>query len=90
MTARSTTVVLTCIAAAILLLPTSTFAQDRAYIQGRLDGLQRQLADLSSKIDQLKAQDRQLQQQLEGMQGKFDARLERLEKGSASAKGKPR
>jgi TolA-binding protein len=90
MTAHSTIVVFTCTATAILQLPASTFAQDRAYIQGRLDGLQKQLVDLSSRIEQLKAEDRQLQEQLEGMQVKFDARLERLEKGRAPNKGKPR
>ena len=52
--------------------------------------LQRQIADLSSKLEQLKAQDQQLQQQLETMRARFEARLERLEKGNASAKGKPR
>ncbi|MGD9884903.1 MAG: hypothetical protein AB7F22_35675 [Reyranella sp.] len=78
------------VAAAIMLLPTSTPAQNAFYIQGRLDGLQRQLADLATLIEQLKAEDQQLQQQLESMRTKFEARLERLEKGGASARGKSR
>jgi len=78
------------LAAAILLLPTSAFAQDGFYIQGRLDGLQRQLADLAARIDQLKADNQQLQQQMESMRTKFEARLGRLEKGGTSAKGKSR
>ena len=87
MTSGSTPVAFACLAAGILLLPTSIFAQDAAYVQGRIDSLQRQLADLSAKIEQLKAQDRQLQQQLESIRAKS---LERLEKGATTAKGKPR
>ena len=83
-------VALACVAATTALLPTSASSQDAAYVQGRLERLQRQIADLSSKLEQLKAQDQQLQQQLETMRAKFEARLERLEKGNASAKGKPR
>lgn len=82
-------VALACVAATML-LPTSAFSQDAAYTQGRMDRLQRQIAELSSKLEQLKAQDQQLQQRLETMRAKFEARLERLEKGNAPAKGKPR
>lgn len=78
------------VAATALLPPTSAFSQDAAYTQGRLDRLQRQIADLSSKLEQLKAQDQQLQQQLEAMRTKFEARLERVERGNAPPKGKPR
>ena len=66
-----------------VLLPGTAFAQrggDAAYIDGRLSGLQQQLAELSARIEQLKIQDQQLQQQLERMRN-FDARLDRLEKG---------
>jgi TolA-binding protein len=73
-----------CIAAAILLLPIPTVAQDRTYIQGRLDGMQRQLADLSAQIERLKVQEQQLQEGLESMRRKSEARLDRLEKGGAS------
>jgi TolA-binding protein len=67
------------VAATILLLPTLAFSQDGFYIQGRLDGLQRQLADLAARVEQLRAEDQQLQQRLESMRTKFEARLERLE-----------
>ena len=79
-----------CAAAILLVLPTSTLAQDATYLQGRLDGLQRELAGLSAKIEQLKAQDQQLQQRLESMRTKFEAHLERMEKGGTAAKGKRR
>jgi len=69
-----------CVAAVILLLPTSTFAQDGAYILGRLDGMQRQLHEISARIEQLRAQDQELQQRMEGMRTRIEARLERLEK----------
>jgi TolA-binding protein len=78
------------VAAAIFLLPTSTFAQDRTYIEDRLDGLQRQLADLSARTEELKVQEQQLQEQLENMRRKSDAHLERLEKGGASRARTPR
>jgi TolA-binding protein len=76
------------VALAVLLLPAAAFAQrsgDPAYIEGRLNGLQQQLADLSARIEQLKIQDQQLQQRLERMRTNFEARLEQREKG---AKGK--
>jgi len=74
-----------CVAAVILLLPVSAFAQDGVYIQGRLDGMQRQLSELSARIEELKAQDQQLQQRLEGMRTSVEARVQRLEKGGAGS-----
>jgi TolA-binding protein len=70
------------------LLPGTAFAQrgsDAAYIEGRLSGLQQQLADLSARIEQLKIQDQQLHQRLQRMRTNFEARLERLEKGGAGS-----
>ena len=70
------------------LLPGTAFAQrgsDAAHIEGRLSGLQQQLAELSARIEQLKIQDQQLQQQLERMRTNFEARLDRLEKGGAGS-----
>jgi TolA-binding protein len=78
------------VAAVILLLPTAAFAQrsgDPAYIEGRLNGLQQQLADLSARIKELKVQDQQLQERLERMRTNFEGRLGQQENG---AKGKPR
>jgi TolA-binding protein len=78
------------VAAAILLLPAAAFAQrsgDPAYIEGRLNGLRQQLADLSARINELKVQDQQLQQRLESMRTNFEARLGQRENG---AKGKAR
>ena len=75
-----------------VLLPGTAFAQrggDAAYIDGRLSGLQQQLAELSARIEQLKIQDQQLQQQLERMRN-FDARLDRLEKGGGRKAPVPR
>jgi TolA-binding protein len=78
------------IATAICLLPAAAFAQrtgDPAYVEGRLNGLRQQLAELSARIKQLQAQDQQLQQRLESMRANFEARLEQQENG---AKGKSR
>jgi TolA-binding protein len=75
-----------------VLLPSTAFAQrggDAAYIDGRLSGLQQQLAELSARIEQLKIQDQQLQQQLERMRN-FEARLDRLEKGGGRKAPVPR
>jgi hypothetical protein len=58
------------VAATVLLLPADAFAQrsgDPAYIEGRLTGLQQQLAD-------------QLQERLETMRANFEARLGQQEK----------
>ena len=78
------------VAAAVFLLPAAAVAQrgvDPAHIEGRLNGLQEQLADLSARIKELKIQDQQLQHRLERMRTNFDARLEQRENG---AKGKTR
>jgi TolA-binding protein len=73
------------VAAAILLLPGAALAQrsgDPAYIEGRLKGLQQQLADLSTRIKELKIQDQQLQERLESMRTNFEARLGQQENGA--------
>jgi len=73
------------VAAAIFLLPPAAFAQrsgDPAYIEGRLNGLRQQLADLSARIKQLEVQDQQLQQRLESMRTNFEARLEQQKNGA--------
>ena len=73
---------------AFLMQPNVTMAQaggDAAYVNGRLNSLQQQISQLSSQIEQLKAQDQQTQQRLESMRAAIEARLERLEKGNASA-----
>jgi hypothetical protein len=56
------------------LLPDATFAQRSgapAYIEGRLNELRQQLANLSARIKQLEVRDQQLQQRLEGMRIDF-------------------
>lgn len=71
----------------ILLLPASAAAQSggrTAYLESRLGELQRSVASLSAQLEQLKVQDRQLQQQIEKMQTSLGQRLERLEKGGAA------
>ena len=78
------------VAAAIFLLPGVAFAQrsgDPASIEGRLNVLQQQLADLSARIKELKIRDEQLQQRLQEMRTNFEARLGQQETGP---KGKPR
>ena len=64
----------------LLLLPGAAGAQS---IDLRLNDLQRSIAALSSQIEQLKVQDRQLEQRLAKMQTSFEQRIERLEKGPA-------
>ena len=64
----------------LLLLPGAAGAQS---IDLRLNELQRSIAALSSQIEQLKVQDRQLEQRLAKMQTSFEQRIERLEKGPA-------
>lgn len=54
---------------------------DAAYVDRRLSGLQQQIANLAAHIDRLKAQDQQVQQQMNVMRAALEARLERLEKG---------
>ncbi len=71
---------------AAFMLPGAAVAQgagDAAYVNGRLSELQRTLAALSTQLDQLKAQNQQLQQRLEKMQTSFGQRIERLEKAPA-------
>jgi TolA-binding protein len=73
------------VAAAIFLLPAAAFAQrsgDPAYIEGRLNGLRQQLADLSARIKQLEVQDQQLHERLERMRTNFEARLGQQENGA--------
>jgi TolA-binding protein len=80
------------IVCSVLLLPASVEAQSggrTAYLESRLGELQRTAAGLSAQLEQLRAQDRQLQQQMEKMQTSLGQRLERLEKGGA-AKPVPR
>jgi uncharacterized coiled-coil protein SlyX len=67
-------------------------ADDRAQFDARMNTLQRSLAELSAKLEQLNASDRELQQQLARMRATFDPRLERLEKaaGKAAPSRRPR
>ncbi|MFO1161959.1 MAG: hypothetical protein U1E60_24185 [Reyranellaceae bacterium] len=71
------------VALAIAFVPAAAMGQRSgdAYIEGRLTGLQQQLANLSTRIEQLRRQDQQFQQQLDAMQKRLEPRLERLEKG---------
>ena len=66
---------------ALLVAPSAAAAQTG--IDGRLNDLQRSISALSSQIEQLKVQERQLEQQLTRMQTSFEQRIERLEKGPA-------
>ncbi len=78
--------------AAVTLLPVAAAAQrsgDTAYVEGRLKGLQQQAAELSARVERLRAQDRELQERLGSMQAKIEARLQRLEQ-RGPAKGKAR
>jgi TolA-binding protein len=80
------------IVCSVLLLPAPAEAQSggrTTYLESRLSELQRTAANLSAQLEQLKVQDRQLQQQMEKMQTSLGQRLERLEKGGA-AKPVPR
>lgn len=52
-------------------------------IDARFNDLQRSIAALSSQVEQLRIQDRQLEQQLMKMQTSFEQRIERLEKRPA-------
>lgn len=66
---------------ALVLAPGAATAQTG--IDGRLNELQRSISALSGQIEQLKVQERQLEQQLARMQTSFEQRIERLEKGPA-------
>jgi DNA repair exonuclease SbcCD ATPase subunit len=76
-------------ALAILLAPVPAIGQQRgvdaAYVERRLAALQQQLANLSARLEQIRAQDQQFQQQLDGMRAKLEVRLERLEKAGSRA-----
>lgn len=66
---------------ALLAVPGAAAAQSG--IDGRLNELQRSISALSAQIEQLKVQDRQLEQQLTRMQTSFEQRIDRLEKRPA-------
>ena len=72
---------------ALLVAPGAAVAQ--AGIDARFNDLQRSISALSNQIEQLKVQERQLEQQLTKMQTSFEQRIERLEKRPA-AKPTPR
>jgi TolA-binding protein len=65
----------------LLVAPGAAAAQSG--IDARFNDLQRSISALSSQIEQLKVQERQLEQQLTRMQTSFEQRIERLEKGPA-------
>lgn len=67
-------------AVALLLAPGTAAAQS---IEARFNDLQRSISALSNQIEQLKVQERQLEQQLTKMQTSFEQRIERLEKRPA-------
>ncbi|MGQ3301533.1 hypothetical protein [Reyranella sp.] len=66
---------------ALLVAPGTASAQ--AGVDARFNDLQRSISALSSQIEQLKVQERQLEQQLTRMQTSFEQRIERLEKAPA-------
>jgi len=68
-------------AVALLMAPGAAAAQSS--IDVRFSELQRSIAALSSQIEQLRVQDRHLEQQLARMQTSFEQRIERLEKRPA-------
>jgi len=71
-----------------LMLPGTAAAQrndDRAQFDARMNMLQRSLAELSARLEQLNAHDRELQQQVENMRTNVDQRLERLGKAAPRA-----
>lgn len=70
--------------ALLLLLVTPGAASAQSGVDGRLNDLQRSISALSAQIEQLKIQDRQLEQQLTRMQTSFEQRIDRLEKGPAA------
>ena len=67
--------------ALLALLAAPGVAAAQSGIDGRLNDLQRSISALSAQVEQLKIQDRQLEQQLTRMQTSFEQRIERLEKG---------
>ena len=66
---------------ALLVAPGAAAAQSG--IDARFNDLQRSISALSSQIEQLKVQERQLEQQLTKMQTSFEQRIDRLEKRPA-------
>jgi len=68
------------LALALVLAPGAAVAQS---IDARFNDLQRSISALSGQIEQLKVQERQLEQQLTKMQTSFEQRIERLEKRPA-------
>lgn len=69
------------LALALVLAPGAAAAQTG--IEARFNDLQRSISALSGQIEQLKVQERQLEQQLTKMQTSFEQRIERLEKRPA-------
>ena len=67
---------------ALLVAPRAAEAQTG--IDARFNDLQRSISALTSQIEQLKVQERQLEQQLTKMQMSFEQRIERLEKRPAA------
>lgn len=65
----------------LLVAPGAAAAQSG--IDARFNDLQRSISALSSQIEQLKVQERQLEQQLTKMRTSFEQRIERLEKRPA-------
>jgi len=65
----------------LLVAPGAAAAQSG--IDARFNDLQRSISALSSQIEQLKVQERQLEQQLTKMQTSFEQRIDRLEKRPA-------
>ena len=75
------------------MLPVAAFGQRSgaaAYTEDRIDQLQQSLRELAGRIEQLRNQNLQLQQQLEKMGDNYDSRLDRLEKGGAGKAAPPR
>ena len=70
--------------ALLALLAAPGVAAAQSGIDGRLNDLQRSISAIASQIEQLKVQDRQLEQQLTRMQTSFEQRIERLEKAPAA------
>ena len=69
---------LSCLALVGLTLPAVAASQgsdDRTQFDARMNMLQRSLADLSARIEQLNARDRELQQRLEKMRADYEQRL---------------
>jgi TolA-binding protein len=75
--------------APLVLLLAPGIASAQTGIDARFNDLQRSIAALSTQVEQLRVQDRQLEQQLTKMQTSFEQRIERLEK-APSPKPTPR